>query len=363
MLAWVGERDHGVCATGEAKQPTLRRVLDRRIKLEFHGRCRVKEAAGEEYDLLARLFGFVPTVRIGTRRTSLAVSMGGGFVRSTLAINLESGEPVLEMSEQVQGQSRDGRGRVQSVDDGVEAIGLPLYGFCAALLAIAIVLVALYVVSLLLPGGAADGGAAPALHAFRELFDLNGEANLPAWYTGLLWLFAALSALGVAVQVRLRRERHAGYWQSLSILFLFMSLDESAQLHERIGAILEGWMLFSGFLYYVWVIYGMTLVGFLIIVYSRFLLSLPAEVKFTIIVSAVVFLSGALGLEMLGAAVDSGEVEFPAGLNWVRAVILEEFLEMTGIILLIYGLMRFMSKNRFPLHFVVVGSRAQEGRG
>ena len=36
MLARIEGRDVG-CATGEAKEPPLRPVFDRRIKLEFHG--------------------------------------------------------------------------------------------------------------------------------------------------------------------------------------------------------------------------------------------------------------------------------------------------------------------------------------
>ena len=69
--------------------------------------------------------------------------------------------------------------------------------------------------------------------------------------------------------------------------------------------------------------------------------------------AAGIFVSGAVGVEMMGAAYDyAGQVPgtFPLGLNWRRANALEEGLEMLGVILLIHVMLRFATDAGSPFH-------------
>lgn len=90
---------------------------------------------------------------------------------------------------------------------------------------------------------------------------------------------------------------------------------------------------------YAWVVYGLALLALVFLVYWRFVFSLSAVTRMALMVSPLVFISGAVGMELLGAAVEGGVLEdFPSGLSWNRAIAIEEFCEMAGIITLIFGL-------------------------
>src|SRR5262245_52604497 len=68
------------------------------------------------------------------------------------------------------------------------------------------------------------------LHA---LFDLDGEANIPTWFSScqLFLIGVVLFPLGFALHKAKRPSRQ--FLSVLSVCFLLLSLDETAQLHER----------------------------------------------------------------------------------------------------------------------------------
>jgi hypothetical protein len=175
-------------------------------------------------------------------------------------------------------------------------------------------------------------------------FNLNAEHSAPTWFSSSLWLFAALLAVSAASQSRRDHDRRR--WRSLVVLFAFLSLDESAGVHEKMGNLLGDHIVLSGAFYYVWVLYGMLFLLVMVLFYARFVASLPRIVTVLIGCAAFVFLLGALGFEMLSAAVESGSTGFPAGLSWPRAIALEETFEMLGVVILIQALLLFLRIDR-----------------
>ena len=58
-------------------------------------------------------------------------------------------------------------------------------------------------------------------------------------------------------------------------------------------------------------------------------------------------MQGAVVIESFGAAVESGALEeFPLGQSWTSMIAYEEFLEMAGVILLIYALLYVISSDQ-----------------
>lgn len=172
---------------------------------------------------------------------------------------------------------------------------------------------------------------------FADMFDLNGETNIPAWFSVLLWATAALLAWVASHAVDTRSDRW--HWRGLSALFLFLSMDEGAEFHETVGNKIDIGEAKTGFLYYDWVVYGGVLLLAVGLVFARFLLTRSLAVQIRIYLSAVVFVSGALAMEMIGAAVDSGFMAYPPFLNQFRQIAIEEFFEMAGVTLLIHALL------------------------
>ena len=95
-----------------------------------------------------------------------------------------------------------------------------------------------------------------------------------------------------------------------------------------------------GVLHYAWVLPGMAFVGLIGIIYLRFLLSLPRKTQRLFVLSAFVFVLGAIGVEMLSGASASqaGEETF----DYALIVTIEEFLEMLGVVVLIRALLEYI---------------------
>jgi hypothetical protein len=68
-----------------------------------------------------------------------------------------------------------------------------------------------------------------------DRFNLNAEANLPTWYsTILLFLVSLVSYLIYRLGLRIPKEKWfpKNLWLLMSLVYLFLSIDEAAQLHE-----------------------------------------------------------------------------------------------------------------------------------
>lgn len=141
------------------------------------------------------------------------------------------------------------------------------------------------------------------------------------------------------------------YWLGLTILFVFLALDEGTAIHEAVGTFLEDYMDAQGTLYFLWVVpYGIaTAVPGL--AYLRFVWELPTHTRARFVTAGVIFLTGALGIEMFGAR----EADFYGDTTVTYCVLysLEEMLEMLGIILFIYAPLSHLAQETGRLSLVL----------
>lgn len=199
------------------------------------------------------------------------------------------------------------------------------------LLAGALLLVGLFFVSQLVPIGGFAG------ESLRRLLDLNGEANVPAWYSAFLWLISAdharEAALSTKKQERTRQE--SVYWIALCVGCCLLSLDEIASIHENIGEFIDRGVGNPEGLapVYNWVWAALVVVSIAVLAFLRFLFLLSRRTAFGLVISGAIFLIGAIGMETLGSMLEFGLLKFPAGLTWNKLFALEEFLEMASSIL------------------------------
>ena len=179
--------------------------------------------------------------------------------------------------------------------------------------------------------------------------DLGQESNLPTWFSSVLWLAAALVAFSIWRVFQERGYGHQAYWAGMVALFTFLSLDEAGKVHEGIGGFVVSQGDFSGFFTYAWVIVGAAFTLVIGAIYVRLLLRLKPAVALTIIAAAVVFLSGAVGVELIYAAVDKGHLaSMPFGQSRLRMIIYEETLEMLGAVLLLRALLNVLAGDGSP---------------
>ena len=174
------------------------------------------------------------------------------------------------------------------------------------------------------------------------MFSLGAETNVPAFYATFSLLFTAL--LLAAVGVASRGDPKAGmrYWFGLAAVFLFLSMDEMLGFHERLSEPLRSELGTSGLLYYAWVIpYGLGVLG-LAAVYLRFLARLPRQTTVRFIGAGILFVSGAIGAEMVGGVVS--EQYGNANVAFVVIQTIEEVLEMVGILVFIAAILDYADR-------------------
>lgn len=171
--------------------------------------------------------------------------------------------------------------------------------------------------------------------ALMRQFDVNQELNIATWFTSILFFIAS----NIQWNIANKSDKTKKYWRVLSVIFLFLSMDEVASLHEDLSTYFGFAIKASGYFYYSWVIIAIPLTITLGIWLVPFLQRLPSNVLKIFVTSAILFVSGAIGFEMIaGNMAETGGME---NLNFNLLATAEEFLEMLGIILFIYGLQKY----------------------
>ena len=178
---------------------------------------------------------------------------------------------------------------------------------------------------------------------FSNLFDLNREANIPSYYSSITILFSSV-LLGFIAFYRKKNGLKYILWLILSFIFFYLSLDESVQIHERLGTLFEGPLLdFTGYLSWGWVVpYGLLVIIFSIVYYFKFLAQLPKNIFSMFIISGSIYVIGAIGFEMLAAK--NYESSFYSEILNAIYYSIEEFLEMLGIAIFVYSLLLYIKE-------------------
>lgn len=170
---------------------------------------------------------------------------------------------------------------------------------------------------------------------------VGAERSIATWFSAAQFGIAAVAAAMLARRRIGQPFGHAGAWWTMAAVLLLVSIDEVATIHERVGGRLEAWFAFDGIFRFAWVVPGVAVALLLACLFVPFLCHLPRMIACRIIVAGIVFLSGALGMEMLGGAFISehGDAAMHESARYALIVILEELLEMLGVLILIDTLM------------------------
>jgi len=164
-------------------------------------------------------------------------------------------------------------------------------------------------------------------------FSLTAESNLPTWYASSLLFGCALLLGAIARDAFARRAPFRFHWAALTVIFVYMSLDEAVEIHEHLGDVVQGT---SGVLFFGWVIPAAAIVCALGAAYVPFLKYLDRATRRRIIVAGAIYVGGALFVELpLGYWTERHGDD-----NFVYALIdfVEETLELAGASLFVVAL-------------------------
>ena len=172
----------------------------------------------------------------------------------------------------------------------------------------------------------------PNAYGIVKKFDLNTEANIPTYFSTLLWLTAAILAFLITRLKYNQQDKTRLHWLGIALCALFLSIDENTGIHELLNRPMRELHEFHGIFYYAWTIPYMALGLLFVACYSRFLLGLPHKVLYLFLLSGGIFVGGAVGFEMLGGA---EREQYGRTITHLFFYTAEEALEMTGVSLFI----------------------------
>lgn len=162
-----------------------------------------------------------------------------------------------------------------------------------------------------------------AIEWLAPKLSLSYEGNVPTWVASSLLLACAVAAGVIAARIppAARWRRH---WWGVAIGLAWVSLDETAELHEHLG----GHLRLGGLLYFDWVVFAAAIVAVLALIYLPFVRALEARLRAALVAAAAVYVGGALVMELpLGWWTERAGADTLgyALIDWV-----EESLELAG---------------------------------
>lgn len=181
-----------------------------------------------------------------------------------------------------------------------------------------------------------------------RLVSLGEEANLPTWFSSTILAIAAYFSYKCSLS-SIRSLKNKNIWRILSFVLIFMSCDETAQIHESLGNAINDYLVKSKAIEHsAWsIIFGpIIILMFLVFIFYlvRCLKNSDKALRYIIIGSSL-YIFSALIVESSINLLNHNELSW----IWRTENLIEESGEMFGIIIIINGLsehLKFLSKDQ-----------------
>ncbi len=181
------------------------------------------------------------------------------------------------------------------------------------------------------------------VNGFMQIWNLNEEVSFARWFEEGQFLLVALLLFLLAAIARSTGDRAWKWWGLLGIIFIGASADEAAQIHETfVGPMQELLGADSGPAGAGWIYPLAAGLLVLIVVFARFYFRLPRATKLLFALSFVVFVTGAAGFELFAWSLNTVIFVDDYWHVFFVSTLCEETLEMVGLAIFSYALMRHL---------------------
>jgi len=195
----------------------------------------------------------------------------------------------------------------------------------------------------------ACGPAMFTINQFGYLFDLSREGNIPTWFS-VVQLFSVAIALLFLTLTERARGSPVGAWWGLVAIFSYLSLDEATDMHGLWDSGMKDYVI-QGMSHsqFTWIIPGAIVVFIVAGLYLKWLWMLPKRTRNLIILAGIVYVSGALVLEGVGGLLADSTF---FNTSYLLVSTAEEVLEMYGILIMLYAVLRHLDDRAVRLTIV-----------
>lgn len=196
--------------------------------------------------------------------------------------------------------------------------------------------------ALLLAGGFAmyvAGNAPPGpVREVARVFHIDREGNLPALVQSMTLLLCGGLLAFVALAARQAREIGARRWAILSAIFVYLAIDEGAGIHELTGTFVNRFIEPVGLLRFSWVVVAFVALTIFGAAFARFTLRLPRETRTRFIIAGLLYVGGAVGVEMLAGLYIDNTRAWRSPIYYALTTF-EESLEAAGMTFMVVALL------------------------
>jgi hypothetical protein len=199
-------------------------------------------------------------------------------------------------------------------------------------------------------------------NGFQHAFDLDHEFNFPALYSAAAILVCSFILWKIGKLPLEKINGQSIYWRILAGVFFFLALDEFFSYHEGLVTLTRELLHMdrktAGYFYMAWFIPYLLLFGTLGVFFIKFYLRLPGQSRLWFTLAGIIYVSGAVGMEMIGGKYIEEQkailgVTEVIDLKYTLMVLVEEALEMVGIIIFLYALSIHYSKQMAQNNFIL----------
>ena len=188
---------------------------------------------------------------------------------------------------------------------------------------------------------------------FTYLLRITTEKNPATLVATVQLILSAQFAFFVQSKLKVGGESQGmqGFWKVLGIVFYILAFDEWISIHDPLGKLFADQMGGAGDLLN-WTILYIPLVGIFGLWSVRFLIQLPRNIAFMMILSGIIFCFGAVGLELLNKQEFQQLLSVSLSESYQFGVgVLEESCEMLGILLFNFCVYQYVVLKQFvPLN-------------
>jgi hypothetical protein len=180
----------------------------------------------------------------------------------------------------------------------------------------------------------------PLQTSTASLLSVDMEQSLPTLYSTVMMLVGALLCAGIAHGRRRQGTSDVRHWAAVSLIFGLLAIDEFASLHERLIDPFQRLLdIEGGPLLLAWVVPAIVAVSVFVVIFLPFLGRLPRPTRRGLLTAGVLFVSGAIGMEMFTTTyvpLDGTDIAY------VLSATVEETLEMLGITVFLSTLLAYI---------------------
>jgi len=186
-----------------------------------------------------------------------------------------------------------------------------------------------------------------------ELFNMDAEKNIPTFFYVLLLICCSLLLASISLLMAQQKSSQRNFWLILTFLFLTLSLEKAVRPQEYLLPPLMELLKNENISYIKYFPIIIALLFYLgIIVYSfMFVQKLPTITKRSFIIATCIYIIGAFVLDMVGSIF----YDISGQHNIIYSIlgVIEESVEMIGIIAFIHTFLNFIRTEFTPLMILI----------